>query len=346
MWMKILVTGGAGFIGQNVVRELLAQNHEVRVLDSLREDVHEGKSVVFDKEVEFLHQDLREVTKTLNALENVDAVIHLAGKVGLGVDIHDIIDYTSSNDLATAILLDAMAQKDIGKITLASSMVVYGEGYEKCPQHGKVIPSIRSLEDLQNKIFEPSCPQCQSQLSPLSSFEDDPLNPHNVYASTKLAQENLCSSWVRLTGGQAAAMRYHNVYGTSMPKDTPYSGVCAIFISSLKNGTSPQTFEDGKQRRDFINVKDVAKATIAATLKDQDGFRAYNTGSGTVRTIGDMANALSDAFNGPRPVITNKFRLGDVRHITADSTRLKNELGFAPSTSFEEGMKELVEEAS
>lgn len=342
--MKVLVTGGAGFIGKNVVNELLILGHDVKVLDSLRSDVHNGKPVEFEHEVEFLHQDLRDEDKTTTALENIDGVIHLAGKVGLGVDIYDIVDYTSSNDLATAILLQSMSKKDVSRITLASSMVVYGEGFARCAIHGKVRPGVRDVETLDKKDFENKCPQCEDILKPLSVVEDDPLNPRNVYASTKLAQENLCASWVRLNRGTASAMRYHNVYGLNMPKDTPYSGVAAIFISSLKNGSVPQVYEDGGQRRDFIHVTDVAKATVKALLKHDVGFRPFNTGTGNIKTIGDMADSLTRAFDGKDPEITYKYRLGDVRHITADSTRLKTELDWEPLMSFDEGMHELAKE--
>ncbi len=343
--MKILVTGGAGFIGQNVVNELLIAGHSVRVIDSLRPDVHHGNEVKFSDDVNFIHEDIRNEILLPKVLNGIDHVIHLAGKVGLGVDMYDTVDYTSSNVLATAILLEEMTKQNISNITLASSMVVYGEGYSLCAEHGKVIPTQRNEDDLTKGIFEANCPMCDNELTPISVIEDDPLMPRNVYASTKLAQENLCSSWSRLTNGSVSAMRYHNVYGPKMPKDSMYSGVAAIFISSLLRDQAPKVFEDGCQRRDFIHVSDIAKATVKANLNHKSGFRAFNTGSGTIRTIGNMANELSKAFNGKAPIVTKQYRLGDVRHITADSTRLKTELDWQPEIDFEKGMKGLVDEA-
>jgi dTDP-L-rhamnose 4-epimerase len=163
-----------------------------------------------------------------------------------------------------------------------------------------------------------------------------------VYASTKAAQELYASNWARVTGGSAAAMRYHNVYGPGMPRDTPYAGVAAIFLSALRRGEAPQVFEDGGQRRDFVHVRDVALATVLAAEQHRAGFRAFNVGSGTPRTVGDMARALAKALNGSEPVITGGFRLADVRHITADSSRCRNELGWSADRTFEDGMTELA----
>jgi len=340
--MRVLVTGGAGFIGQHVARGLLAREHDIHILDSLREDVH-GADSLWRPPVgaTFQRGDVRDAEAAAQALRGIDAVIHLAAKVGLGVDVTDLPDYASSNDVGTAVLLVAMAQARVQRLTLASSMVVYGEGHAVCAEHGLVRPAPRIEASLAAGDFEPPCPVCGKALATNLVGEDTPFDPRNAYATSKAAQEHYASNWARGTGGCVAAMRYHNVYGPGMPKDTPYAGVAAIFLSALRRGVAPMVFEDGGQRRDFVHVRDVAAATIAACERRQTGVRAFNVGSGTPRTVGQMAQALAQALNGPKPIVTGKYRLGDVRHITADSSRLVDELGFRPSEDFTEGMREL-----
>ncbi len=336
------MTGGAGFIGRHVLDELLARDHDIRVLDSLRPDVHADRPWSPPAGVEFIRADVRDATAVDRALVGVEAVIHLAAKVGLGVDIGDTPDYVSSNDYGTAELLAGMARAEVGRITLASSMVVYGEGVGQCRTHGAVAPGPRDAAAMRAGQFEPPCPLCGEPLTPALVTEDAPIDPRNVYASTKAAQELFCSNWARVTDGSAAFMRYHNVYGPGMPRDTPYAGVAAIFLSSLRRGDAPKVFEDGGQRRDFVHVRDVAHATVLATEKHRSGTRAFNVGSGTPRTVGDMAAALARALDGPEPVITGNFRLADVRHITADSSRLREELAPTTATDFAAGMDELA----
>jgi dTDP-L-rhamnose 4-epimerase len=344
--VKILLTGGAGFIGQHVLAELMTRNHEVRVLDSLRRDVHRSGTWSAPPSVDFIEGDVRDAQTVDRALKGVEAVIHMAAKVGLGVDISDTPDYVSSNDVGTAELLAGMARADITRITLASSMVVYGEGVGRCQAHGLVAPGPRREEDMAAGQFEPPCPVCGEQLLPALVSESAPVDPRNVYASTKVAQELYCSNWARVTGGAVAAMRYHNVYGPGMPRDTPYAGVSAIFLSALRKGEAPRVFEDGGQRRDFVHVRDIASATVLACERQTAGVRAFNVGSGTPRTVGDMAVALAKALDGPAPVVTGKFRLADVRHITADSSRLRNELGWQVKNEFAQGMAELAHAGS
>jgi dTDP-L-rhamnose 4-epimerase len=276
------------------------------------------------------------------ALRGVDVVCHLAAKVGLGVDVQDLPDYADTNDHGTAVLLAAMARVGVRRIVLASSMVVYGEGLGRCAQHGDVAPGPREERHLQAGKFEPPCPQCGAALAPSTVTETAPLDPRNAYAASKLAQEHLCTSWARLTASSVAALRYHNVYGPGLPRDTPYAGVAAIFLSALRRGVAPRVFEDGGQRRDFIHVRDVATATATAVEQHGIGVRVYNVGSGTPRTVGDMAACLARATGGPTPLTTGEYRLGDVRHITADSTRIRADLGWVPAVAFESGVAELA----
>ncbi len=340
--MRVLLTGGAGFIGRHTLAALLARGHSVRVMDSLREDVHHGRPYKPPTGVELQVADIRDAAACDKALAGIDAVIHLAAKVGLGVDVQDLPDYASSNDLGAAVLFAAMARAGIGRLTLASSMVAYGEGLALCPEHGLVPPAPRLEAALKAGEFEPPCPHCGKPLAAQLVAEDTPFDPRNAYASSKVAQEFYASNWSRVTGGSAAMMRYHNVYGPGMPRDTPYAGVAAIFTSALRRGEAPRVFEDGGQRRDFIHVRDIAAATVDACEKHMAGVDAFNVGSGTPRTVGEMAQALAEALQGPSPVVTGGYRLGDVRHITADSRRLRELLDWQPQVSFADGMAELA----
>jgi dTDP-L-rhamnose 4-epimerase len=340
--MHVLLTGGAGFIGQHVLAQLLARGHEVRVLDSLRADVHRGKQWTPPVGVEFIRGDVRDPDTVKSAVQGVDVVQHLAAKVGLGVNADDLADYASSNDAGTAVVLAAMARAGVVRLTLASSMVVYGEGVGLCPEHGSVAPAPRREASLAAGDFEPPCPHCGRRLDTALVSEKAPLDPRNAYATSKAAQEFYASNWSRLTGGAAAMLRYHNVYGPGMPRDTPYAGVASIFTSALRNGQAPQVFEDGGQRRDFVHVRDVAAATVLACETHTHGVTAFNVGSGTPRTVGEMAHALAATLKGPTPVVTGRYRLGDVRHITADSSRLREELSWTPAVAFEDGMAELA----
>jgi dTDP-L-rhamnose 4-epimerase len=340
--MRVLLTGGAGFIGHHVLRELLGRGHDVRVLDSLREDVHAlGAGKALDG-ADLIVADVRDRTALDRGLNGIEAVVHLAAKVGLGVEVGDLPDYASSNDVGTAELLAAMARANVGRLTLASSMVVYGEGVGHCPEHGAVRPAPRVEAQLKAGKFESPCPVCGRPLATALVDEGAPLDPRNAYASSKVAQEFYASNWARVTGGSVATLRYHNVYGPGMPRDTPYAGVAAIFSSALRRGEAPQVFEDGRQRRDFVHVRDVAAATVLACENYRAGVRAFNVGSDTPRTVGEMARALAETLQGPQPVVTGAYRLGDVRHITADSSRLRSEFNWRPRVEFADGMNELA----
>jgi dTDP-L-rhamnose 4-epimerase len=339
--VTLLITGGAGFIGSAIVAAALDAGQQVRVLDSLRSDVHGGPPTL-DPRVDFVHADVRDPDAVAAALDGVVTVCHQAAKVGLGVDFSDAPDYVSSNELGTAVLLAAMTAAGVSRLVLASSMVVYGEG-AYTGSSGVTRPAPRAVKDLDAGRFDP-LDDDGNVLVPGLIDEDAPLDPRNVYADTKLAQEYLASSWVRATGGSAAALRYHNVYGPGMPQNTPYAGVASLFRSAIARGEAPRVFEDGAQRRDFVHVRDVASANLAAlewTGRTQ-AFRAFNVGSGDVHTIGELAAQVSLHAGGLPPVVTGEYRLGDVRHITASSVRLKTELGWEPSVGFEEGMREFA----
>lgn len=340
--MRILLTGGAGFIGQHVIAAALRGGHDVLVLDSLRDDVHPTASWNPPDGVRLLRGDVRDAATCDQALQDVDSVIHLAAKVGLGVDISDLPDYASSNDVGTAVLLARMAAAGQLSLVLAGSMVIYGEGRGECPSHGLTQGRPRTADDLAAGDFEPHCVTCGNSLTPALVAEATPADPRNAYAVSKLAQEHYATTWAREISGSATALRFHNVYGPGMPRNTPYAGVASLFAAALRRGEAPRVFEDGGQRRDFVHVRDIASAVLAAAEQPHEGFRAYNVGSGTPRTVGDLACELATALDGPAPEVTGQWRLGDVRHITADSAAIRNDLGWAPLEDFTAGVRELA----
>jgi dTDP-L-rhamnose 4-epimerase len=340
--MRVLVTGGAGFIGAPVTAALLAEGHDVRVLDSGHPAAHRAPLPDRIGAAPVLVADLRDRPAVAAALSGVDAVVHHAAMVGMGVDLDDLPAYVSCNDLGTAVLLAAMARAGVARLVLASSMVVYGEGAYRCPAHGPMRPGPRRDDDLAAGRFEPPCPRCGGPLEAGPVDEAAPLEPRSVYAATKVAQEHLCAAWARQGGGAVTALRYHNVYGPGMPRDTPYSGVAAIFRSALAAGRPPRVFEDGRQRRDFVHVRDVAAANVRALSTMEPGFRAYNIASGAPTTVGAVAAALAEAMGGPAPVVTGEHRPGDVRHVVASPRRAADEIGFRARVTLRDGLAEFA----
>jgi dTDP-L-rhamnose 4-epimerase len=285
------------------------------------------------EDAELVLGDVRDPDTVERALRGVTAVCHQAAMVGLGVDMSDITDFVSHNDLGTATLLRALtAARFRGRLVLASSMVVYGEGRYACPEHGDA------------ERFEPCCPRCREPLEPRAIGEDAPLAPANVYAATKVHQEHLAFAFARETGVPVTALRYHNVYGPRMPRDTPYAGVASIFASALARGERPRVFEDGAQRRDFVHVRDVARANRLALSATEPYSGPLNIASGVPRSVGEMAQALSAAagHDHSHPVVTGEWRAGDVRHVFASPSLAASALGFSASEDFDAGMREFA----
>ncbi|MGH9286023.1 MAG: NAD-dependent epimerase/dehydratase family protein, partial [Acidimicrobiales bacterium] len=293
---------------------------------------------------DYVTGDVNDAARVRRAVAGVDAVCHQAARVGLGRDFADTPAYVADNDAGTAGVLAALWSAGFrGRLVLASSMVVYGEGTYTCPGHGPVRPPPRSGADLAAGRFEPRCPRCGADLAPSEVTEDAPTDPRNVYAATKLHQEHLCAAFGREAGVPFAALRYHNVYGPRMPRGTPYAGVASIFASALAAGRRPEVYEDGGQRRDFVHVRDVAAANMAALSVEPAPAGAFNIASGQARTVAQLARALAGTAGAGvvEPVVTGRYRLGDVRHIVASPERAAAGLGFRARVPFADGMAEL-----
>ena len=337
--MRILVTGAAGFIGSAIVDALLAEGHHVQGLDSLAPAVHTGLPGYLPDSFQLAVGDVRDPVFVRRARAGADVGRHQAARVGPGAGLADLPAYADVNVTGTAVLLEAMGRSGIGRLVLASSMVVYGEGARECAEHGTVRPAPRSPADLADRQFEPRCPQCAGPLAPVPLTEDTPLEPLSAYAASKAAQEQLAGVWARMTGGSAVVLRYASVYGPRLPQDTPYSGVTAAFRSALAGGRAPQLFEDGQQLRDFIHVRDVARANVAALRAGQPGtLRAFNITSGDPHPVAEMARLLAGQLGGPGPVVTGRFRLGDVRHLVAAGGAAASGLGFRSEVGFADGL--------
>jgi dTDP-L-rhamnose 4-epimerase len=344
--MRVVVTGGAGFIGSHVVDQLADAGHDVVVVDSLLPAAHHGPPADLRDDVAHHWVDLADEGTLLPLLAGADAVCHQASMVGLGVDFDDVVEYCRHNDLATAALLRVLHRTGFGgRLVLASSMVVYGEGRYRCSAHGLVRPGPRSTARLDEGRYEPACPACGSDLAPEAVPEDAPMDPRNVYAATKLHQEHLCQAFVGEHPTVAfTALRYHNVYGPRMPKDTPYAGVASIFRSAVERGEAPRVLEDGAQRRDFVHVHDVARANVLALTTPEAATGAFNVCSGTPRTVLDLAAALVAADGeAPQPVVAGGARPGDVRHVFASPDRARDVLGFEAVVPFADGIADFAQ---
>lgn len=338
--MRVLVTGAAGFIGSAICAALEAAGDQAVRVDLMLPSAHgtaEAPPGTHRLDVRRAASDRR----WAELLDGVDAVCHQAALVGAGVTVADLPSYASHNDLGTAALLAAMAARGVDRLVLASSMVVYGEGRYRCPDHGPQRPGPRPVAALDAGRFENPCPVCGAALTWAPVPEDAPLEPGSAYAVSKLAQEHYAAAWARQAGGAVVALRYHNVYGPGMPRDTPYSGVAAMFRSSLERGEAPQVYEDGRQTRDFVHVDDVARANLAAlaAVRSAPAERsaAYNVASGHPITIAEVA-ALVGAGSGIAPEVTGRYRLGDVRHVVASPERAAAELGFRAAIAPDAGL--------
>ena len=344
--MRILVTGGCGFIGSHLVDRLVEEGYKVRVYDLLEPQVHLGKKPSYlRRDTEYIFADIRDRDKLRKALKGVDVVFHQASQVGVGQSMYEIRKYVEHNSSGTAVLLDLIVntKNKVKKLIVASSMSIYGEGAYNCKKHGVVYPLLREEAQLKKGDWEMRCPECKRKVEAIPTSEDKPLFPTSVYAVTKRSQEEMCLAVGRAYKIPVVALRYFNVYGPRQSLSNPYTGVAAIFLSRVKNDRAPLIFEDGRQSRDFIYVSDIVEANILAMKKKEADFDFFNVGRGRPCTILDIAQTIISLYRkGLEPKILNKFRAGDVRHCYADTRKISKKLGFKPKVSFKEGMKKLI----
>lgn len=357
---RILVTGGAGFIGSHIVDALIEKGYRVRVFDSLDPQVHgqrEGRAPEYlNKEAEFIHGDVRDLEALDRALEGVEAVYHEAAAVGVGQSMYQIRAYTEVNTLGTANLLELIVNKHrahIRKMIVASSMSIYGEGRYIDPETGEIVtPLPRTNEQMEAGQWEmlipgPALPVRAAQ--PVACDELKPLDPTSIYAINKRDQEEMILTTGRAYGIPAVALRYFNVYGPRQALSNPYTGIAAIFSARFLNNKGPIIFEDGAQSRDFIHVRDIARANVMALEREEANWEAINVGTGVATTVHQVArmileNLHPDRVNDPQlqPSIPGQFRSGDIRHCIADISKARRLLAYEPTVRYEDGVKELI----
>ena len=345
--MRVLITGGAGFVGSHTVDRLVAAGHECVVLDALDPQVHpDGIPPWLNAKASLVTADVRDREAVKKALAGCDAVLHLAAAVGIGQSMYQPRHYMDVNGVGTATLLDVLANEKHGvkKLVVASTMSLYGEGAYHCETHGPKAPKLRLESDLASHRFEPRCDECGADLAPIPTPETKPLDPSSVYAIGKHATEQLALVFGAAYGIPAVALRYFNIYGTRQSLANPYTGVTAIFTSCLLNDRRPPMFEDGRQSRDFVHVSDVARANELALTRSEGDGRALNVGTGRALSVGDMAVKVAAKLGkNLAPDVTGKYRPGDIRHCTADISAIRAAYGFEPKVAYEQGLDELIE---
>lgn len=346
--MKILVTGGAGFIGSFLVDKLVHLGHRVTIYDNLEPQVHHGKKPAYlNKEAQFIKADVCDKEKLDKSLKSIEVVFHEAAMVGVGQSMYEVAKYTRVNELGTATLLDLIVNKHqdhIRKVIVAASMSEYGEGFYKCGECGQIKPPLRDERQLNHKQWELRCPNCKKNLTPLPTNESVSLNCNSIYAINKRVQEDMVLMIGKTFGVPTVALRYFNVYGPRQSLSNPYTGVAAIFISRIKAGNNPVIFEDGLQSRDFVPIHDIVSANMAVMESDKADYQVFNVGSGSRITILELAELIAKVFGKKiNPQITNKFRKGDIRHCFADITKIKKILAWKPKIDWEKGMRELID---
>jgi dTDP-L-rhamnose 4-epimerase len=345
--MRVLITGGAGFIGSHLADLLLSNGYEVRALDSLEEQVHgpsRQRPVYLDPRVDLQVGDVRDASAVATALDGCDLLVHFAAAVGVGQSMYEIERYTSINSIGAAVVLEQAVKKAGGlkKMLVASSMSIYGEGLYECPRCGHIAPRLRQASQLAERDWEMRCPSCGAGCRPLATPETKPLYPTSIYAINKRDHEEMFLSIGEAYNIPAVAMRFFNVYGTRQALSNPYTGVAAIFASRLLNNRPPVVFEDGRQSRDFIHVSDISRACLMAMESEVSG-EVFNVGTGRPTSVMEMAGALAARLGKPMEFeVRNQFRAGDIRHCFADVSKARRLLGFEARIPFDKGVEELV----
>lgn len=348
MSKQVLITGGAGFVGSHLADGLLQAGHSVRVLDNLTQQVHgDGVPDYLSPDVELMIGDIRNPDTVRQALSGVDVIYHFAAAVGVGQSMYEISRYMSINTQGTAELLQAMLdmRHTPEKLVVASSMSIYGEGSYTCMQcAANATPPLRTTAQLRSGKWNMPCPYCNGILVPVPTRETKPGGTNSVYALSKRDQEELCLIFGRTYDIPVTALRFFNIYGTRQALSNPYTGVAAIFASRLMNGQPPMVFEDGQQMRDFVSVYDVVRANMLAMERKESDGEVINVGCGKPITILRVAEILACALGKEiKPVVTQKYRAGDIRHCYADLTKARTLLGYEPKITHDEGFRELAE---
>jgi dTDP-L-rhamnose 4-epimerase len=345
---RVLITGGAGFVGSHLADRLAAAGHEVIVFDNLEPQVHGAecqRPAYLDPRLRLERGDIRDLDALVPLVREVDVVFHLAAIVGVGQSMYQVRRYTDVNTIGMATLLEALvaSRGQVRKLVVASSMSIYGEGAYHCPNCGAVCPRLRPTEQLSRFVWEVHCPNCGAELEPVPTAEEKPLFPTSIYAITKRDHEEMALAFGQAYGVSAVALRFFNIYGSRQALANPYTGVAAIFCGRMLSGQAPVIYEDGGQLRDFVHVSDVVQACCLAMQRPTADHQVLNVGSGrpvSVRQVGELL-AHELGWNGGFE-IREKFRAGDIRHCYADITRIQALLGYEPRHRFETGVSELV----
>ncbi len=345
MSLMVLVTGGAGFIGQGLTRALLGQGARVRVLDSFSPQIHTTEALPADlaAHVELIKADVRDRDAMRRALTDVDSVVHLAAETGTGQSMYEIERYFSVNVQGTATMLDLLQNDDCGKsvarVVVASSRAVYGEGAYRCAAHGMVFPEQRSRTTMSQGQFEPVCMHCGSTLSLLATPELAPFRPMSMYGLTKQVQEQAVLLFAQTRGINGFALRYQNVYGPGQSLKNPYTGILAVFSNLARQNQAIDIYEDGLESRDFVYIDDVVEATVRGVNYQGQFVGALNVGSGVATSVLTVAQEIKAFFESESTIgVTGAFRMGDIRHNIADVTQLERVLGFVPGVHFQQGL--------
>lgn len=350
--MKVLITGGAGFIGSNIALKLIKKGYDVVVLDSLSEQIHGAKPEetsplyrsIKDK-VKFIRGSVANRANWVRALKDVDYVIHLAAETGTGQSMYEIEKYVGSNIGGTALLLDILANQPhhVKRVVVAESRAIYGEGKYICPKCGEVYPLARKDEDMAKGDFECKCPKCGSEVQLVATTEDSKIHPTSVYGITKQVQGQLVHLVCQSIGVESVSFRYQNVYGPGQSLSNPYTGILSIFSTRIKNGNGINIFEDGKETRDFVYIDDVADATILGLEVPEANGHVFNIGTGVATDVLTVAQTLCDKYGVQVPItVSGNYRLGDIRHNFADISLARKILGFEPKWTFEKGIEQFT----